>query len=137
MDYQRKWSLRFNSHGNVDILLVKTLLPRLQAFKLIPRRSGVRAPGYVSTGQRLESTTTEGASVAEGKPEEANSIENSRKTTETETHSPLATAYACTGSRRSIPGKIWTPTNQIRVLSARAHVFRELLARALKASRSI
>ena len=105
MDYQRKWSLRFNSHGNVDILLVKTLLPRLQAFKLIPRRSGVRAPGYLSTEQRLESTTTEGAPVAEGKPQEANGIENSRITTETEAHSPLATAYACTVPGGRFPAK--------------------------------
>jgi len=43
----------------------------------------------------MESTTTEGAPVAEGLPEEANVIENSRKTTETETRSTLATAYAC------------------------------------------
>ena len=39
--------------------------------------------------------------------------------------------------RRSIPGKTWMPTNQIRAISARSHASRELLARALQASRSI
>ena len=59
------------------------------------------------------------------------------KTTETEAHSPLATVYACTDSRQSIPGKIWVPTNQIRAISASAHASRELLARAVQASRGI
>jgi len=36
-----------------------------------------------------------------------------KKTTETETRSPLATVHACTISGWSIPGKIWVPTNQI------------------------
>jgi len=53
-----------------------------------------------------------------------------KKTTETEARSPLATVYTCTISGRSIPGKIWMPTNQITAISARAHVFRELRARA-------
>ena len=39
--------------------------------------------------------------------------------------------------RRSIPGKTWMPTNQIRAISARPHASRELLARALQVSRSI
>jgi len=39
--------------------------------------------------------------------------------------------------RWSIPGKIWIPTNQIRDISARTHVPRELCARALQASRGI
>ena len=33
-------------------------------------------------------------------------------------------------SRRSIPGKMWMSTNQIRAIPARAHVSRELRARA-------
>ena len=41
------------------------------------------------------------------------------------------------GSRLSIPGKIWMATNQIRVMSARAHVPRQLRERALQVSRSI
>ena len=75
----------------------------------------------------LESNTIEGAPVLEGIPEEANGIGDPRKTTETDSRSPLATAYAC---RRSIPGKIWTSTNQITATPARAHVSRELRARA-------
>ena len=60
----------------------------------------------------MESTTKEGASVAEGLPEEANAIGDSRKTTETETHSSLATVYACTVN----PRQIWVQTNQIRAI---------------------
>ena len=60
-----------------------------------------------------------------------------KKTTKTEARSSLATIYACTASGWSIPGKIWMPTNQIRVVSAGAHVSRELRARAPQASRGI
>ena len=60
-----------------------------------------------------------------------------KKTTETEARSSLATVYACTVPGWSIPGKIWMPTNQIRAISAGAHVPRELRARALQASRGI
>jgi len=86
----------------------------------------------------MESTTAEGAPEAEGLPEEANGIGDSRKkTTETETRSQRATVYACTVSGRLIPGKIWMSTNQIRVISARTHASRELRARAPQASRGI
>ena len=81
------------------------------------------------------STTTEEAPVAEGLAEEANGIR--KKTTETESHSSQATAYACLVSSRPIPGKIWILTNQISVISAGAHVSRELRARALQLSRGI
>jgi len=106
-------------------------------------------PTYVSTEQYLESTPTEGVPVAEGLPEEVNGIGDSKKkkkerkkkqtkkTTETESRSPLSTVYACTASRQSIPGKIWKPTNQIRAISAGAHVSREFHARALQASPGI
>jgi len=40
-------------------------------------------------------------------------------------------------SKGLIPGKIWMPSNQIRATPARAHVSRELRARALQASRGI
>jgi len=40
-------------------------------------------------------------------------------------------------SWQSIPGKIWMPTNQIGVISARARVPRELRARAPQASQGI
>ena len=81
--------------------------------------------------------------MAEGLPEEANGIGDARKrkqkqkTTETDTRSSLGTVYACTMSRQSIPGKIWMPTNQIRAMSARAHVYREVRARARQTSRGI
>ena len=104
------------------------------------KRRGAWAPAYVTTEQYLhESTTTEGAPVAKGLREETiNGIGGSReKTTETEARSSLATVYACRVSEWSIPGKIWMPTNQIRVVAARAHVSRELRARALQASRGI
>ena len=71
--------------------------------------------------------TTEGAPVAGGLTEKT---QGKKKTTETEARSPLATVYTCTVSSRSIPGKIWMPTNQITAISVRAHVFRELRARA-------
>ena len=83
------------------------------------------------------STTTEGAPVAEGLPEEANDIQAEKKTTEMETRSPSATVYACSVPLLSIPGKIWKPTNQIRSIAALAHVSRELRARALQASPGI
>ena len=101
----------------------------------------------MSTEQYLESTPTEGVPVAEGLPEETNSIGDSKKkkkqtnknkkTTETEARSLLPTVYACLASRQSIPGKIWKPTNQIRAISAGAHVSREFRARALQASPGI
>jgi len=85
----------------------------------------------------MESTTTEEALVAEGPPEEANGIGAQEKTTETDARSILATVHACIFSRRSIPGKIWIPTNQIRTQRAHAHLSRELCARAVQISRGI
>ena len=64
--------------------------------------------------------------MAEGLPEEANAIGDRRKTTETDTRSPLSTVYACTDR---FPPKLERPrlsTNQIIALPARA----QLLARA-------
>ena len=89
--------------------------------------------GRPSTGLPInifKSSTIEGAPVLEGIPEEANGIGDPRKTTETDSRSPLATAYARTISRRSIPGKIWMPTYQITAIPGGAHAFRELRARA-------
>ena len=68
---------------------------------------------------------TEGAPVVEGLPEEANSIGDPRRTTETEARSLVVTVYACTVSWRSLPGKIRISTNQIRAISMRARVSRE------------
>ena len=67
--------------------------------------------------------------MAEGLPEEATAIGDSRKTTETEARSSSETVYTCTVSGGSIPGKIWMPTNEIRATSARSHASRELRAR--------
>jgi len=53
-----------------------------------------------------------------------------KKTTETEARASLAKVYACEDSGWSIPGKMWMPTNQIRAISAHAHLSRELRARA-------
>jgi len=102
---------------------------------------GVWAPTYVSTEQHYmpESTTTEGAPVAEGlyrrrpTPLETQEKKNDRD------RSTLTTGYSKRVhiSRRSIPGKIWMPTNQIKTIAARAHVYRQLRARALQASRGI
>ena len=76
--------------------------------------------------------------MAEGLLEEATAIGDSGKTTtEMGSRSPLAAVYACTVSRGLIPGKYLMPTNQIRAMSARAHLFRELRTRALQGSRGI
>ena len=64
-------------------------------------------------------------------------MEAQEKTTETETRSLLETVYACTVPGGRFPGKSLIPTNQIRAISARAYVSRELRARALQASLGI
>jgi len=89
----------------------------------------------VSTEQHLHGVNYNRGSVS-GK-EETNGIGDSRKATETEPRASLATVYACTVPGWLIPGKIWMPTNQIRAISAGAHVSRELRARALQASGGI
>ena len=113
--------------------------PIIQNFN-IPKQRGAycrHQPTCLPNSICMESTTKERVPVAEGLPEKTNAIGDSRKTTETETRSSLATVYACTVSWWSIRGIIWTPTNQIRALSARAHLSRELRARARLASRGI
>jgi len=71
-------------------------------------------------------------------PEEANAIGDSRKKNDRD-RSTLTTGYSLRvqNSRRSIPGKIWMSTNQIRAIVARAHVYRQILARAPQASQGI
>jgi len=131
-DYEKKGILELNCHSDIA--------PGRQAFKTSIFPSGV-VPGHQPTclpnSICMESTTTEGAPVAEGPPEETNAIGDSRKTTETEARWSLATVYACTIPGWSIPGKIWMPTNQITAVSIGAHVSRELRARAPQASRGI
>ena len=70
-------------------------------------------------------------------PEEANAIEGSRKNdrdmiTLTTSNSLRVHSFQAVVSRQ-----IWMPANQIRAIAARAHVYRELRARALRASRGI
>jgi len=103
--------------------------------KPIPSGVVVWAPANASTD--MESTTTEGAPVAEGLLEEANAIGNSGKNDRDRNTLHTGNSWRVHSSRRSIPGKIWVSTNQIRAISLRAHVYRELLARALQASRGI
>ena len=77
----------------------------------------------------MESSTTEGAPVAEGLPEETNGIGDSgKKKRQRQKHAQHWQQFM---RARSIPGKIWMPTNQIRTITARAHASRELRARAL------
>ena len=72
--------------------------PSLQNFN-IPKLRGAQ-PTCLPNSTCLESTATEG-----GLPEETNAIGDSRKTTETEARSSLATVDTCTVPGWSIPGK--------------------------------
>ena len=85
----------------------------------------------------MESTTTEGAPVAEGLRKPTPLETREKKMTETEARSSLATVDACTVPGGQFPAKIWIPTNQIRAAFLCAHVSREVRARALQASRGI
>ena len=107
----------------------------LQNFNIPKRRGAWAQPRCLSNRICMESTTAEEAQVPTGGDQRHWRLKT--KTTETESRSPLATVYACTASWWSVPGKIWMPTNQIRDMPLRAHVFRELRARAPQASRSI
>jgi len=72
---------------------LRSQTPNLQ--NLFP--SGLTSPHatFLPNNICMESTTTEGAPVAEGLPEMTNAIGTQEKTTETEANSPLATVYAC------------------------------------------
>ena len=72
-----------------------------------------------------------------GLPEQANGVEDPTKNDRDRGTLITGNSVSVHGSRGSIPGKICMPTNQIRARSARAHVFRELRARAAPASRGI
>ena len=107
--------------------------PNLQNFYIPKRRVSGHQPTCLPNG---ESTTKEGTPVAEGLyRRRPTALKTQEKTTETETRSSLATVYACTVPGWLVPGKIWMSTNQIRAISASAHVSRELRARALQALR--
>ena len=109
--------------------------PSLQNFN-IPRRHGTWAPAYVSTEQHLHGV--EGAPVARTYRWRPTALETQEKnSTETESRSSPAIVHACPVPGWSIPGKIWMPTNQIRAISAGAHVSRELRTRALQTSQGI
>ena len=85
----------------------------------------------------MESTTTEGAPVAEGLPEETNAIGTQEKNDRDRSTLTTGNSLRVISSRRSIPGKIWMPTNQIGSTLAGARVYRQLRTRALQASRGI
>ena len=70
--------------------------------------------------------------MAEGQPEEANGIGDLRKNDRDRSTLITDNSSRVHPFRWLIPGKILIPTNQIRVLSARAHVSRELCVRALR-----
>ena len=125
--------MELNCHSNIA--------PRRQALKpsIYTSDVGAWAPAYVSTEQHLHGVNQnrEGASGRGPTGGEQRHWRLKKKTTETEARSSLATVCACMVPRWSIPGKIWKSTNQIRAVSARAHVSHELRARALQASRGI
>jgi len=123
-------SLKFDCHS-INRFLVTTLLPEAKRSEQFPTDGA----WCLDTSLRvlpLQQRKRQCERAYRRRPTEPKT-----KTTETEAHSPLATVYACTDSRQSIPGKIWVPTNQTRAISASAHASRELLARAVQASRGI
>ena len=79
-------------------------------------------------------TTTQGAPVAEGVPEEDNAITKNDRDRITPITGNRLHVHS---SRRFVPGKIWMPTNQIRAIPADARVDREVRVRALQTSRGI
>jgi len=82
----------------------------------------------------MESTPNRESASSRG-PEEANAIE--RKNDRDNNMLIIGTSLCVHSSRRPIPGKIWMSANQIRAIADRAHVSRELCARALQASQGI
>ena len=128
--------------------------PILQNFNTLKRRCAW-APAYVSSEQHLHGVNyngldgrslvlgrktggsahlqrTGGSASGRGPTGGDQRHWGLKKSTETEARSSLATVYACRVYWWSIPGKTWMPTNQIRAMSVRARVFRELYARALQ-----
>ena len=89
----------------------------------------------------MESTSTEGAPVAEvlnGLQEEVNAIGDTRQKRQGQKHAHHGQQFTrAEFLGRQFPGKIWMPTNQIRVIPTNAHVSRELRARAPQVSRGI
>ena len=79
----------------------------------------------------MASTTTKGAQVAEGLPEETNGIGDSKKNDRDRITLSTGNSLRVHRYRWSITGKIWISTNQITAISAGAHVPREVSARAL------
>ena len=109
--------------------------PSLQNFNIVvPAGTSLHVYRTAFAWSQLQQRVRQWQRAYQGRP---TALETQGKTTETETRSSLATVYACTVPGWSIPGKIWMPTNQIRAISAGAHVPRELCARALQASQGI
>jgi len=129
---------RTTKRNGVSSSTVTATSPQPSNFKIHKRR-GAWTSAYVSTEQQLHGVNYSRGSYqwqrAYSYRRRPTTLETQeKKTTETETRSPLATVYACTVP---FPAKFWMPTNQITAVSARAHASRELCARALQASRGI
>jgi len=132
----KKCSVKLNCHGN--ILMARSQAPSLQ--NSFPSGVGSGHQTYVPTLHYMpDSNYNRRCTSGRGPiPEEANAIGDSRKKNDRD-RSTLPTGYSLRvhNSRRTIPGKIWMSTNQNRAIVARAHVYRQITARAAQASQGI
>jgi len=102
-------------NGVSSSTVTATLLPELNVkYSQVAWCWGNSLRVCTPNGICIGSTTPEGVPVAAGLPEEANAIGDSRKKNDRD-RSTLTTGYSLRvhSSKRSIPGKIWMPTNQI------------------------
>jgi len=120
--YEKKVSLKLNYHNDIAPR-------RQQAFKTsecsqssVCLGTSLRVYRISFAWSQLQQRERQWQRAYRRRP---TALEAEEKTTETEARSSPATVYACTVPRWSIPGKIWMPTNQIRAISAGAHVSRE------------
>jgi len=134
---------RWSTNGNRDqlsqryIILAKTSLPDAVPSKLtlsgVVSRSSLHVDRTVLTWTQTQQRESQWQ--LEGLPEAANAIGDTRQNDRDGSTHTSANSLRVISSRRSIPGKIWMPTNQIKSTSACAHASRELRTRALQASR--
>ena len=137
MDYWQKWS---HAQLTQQYPLFQTSLRTLSLQNFSISNCGVVSwAAYATTEQYLHGISYNRGSVSGREPTGGGRRywRLKKKTTETETHSPPPTVHPCKASGGRVPAKIWIPTNQIRATSPRAHVSREICARALQTSRGI
>jgi len=128
MDYEQKWSHKLSTVTATSSLSLPDAKP--SNFNT-PHEGVVTECPYGSSDQHFGIKYNRGSASVGGHTGEGQRHWRPKKNDrDGDSHSPLATAYACTISRRSIPGKILTSTNQITAIPARAHVSHELRARA-------